>query len=262
MSLRRTALSVSLPCGCLIAACGGSLPPLRGEIEVGRESYAVFVAGGGAAGGDLYAVRASGGAVFPLTFTNVGEMRPVLSPDGVMVAFLRGQSLRDSTPGSVWILNLLNGADRELPLPKDAGLPVRVGWGSDGRSVVVAATRGRWRMGAPPQPPAPLPIGPTERAAAESSLSVLLGAPVFARVVPCADPDDLCVAADSGSDEPLARRARDPVRWGPDSVAYFVGGVVEIRPLGPGRARRLDWTAVPPRPRQLTMFRGPEGTAE
>src|SRR3954470_13286733 len=65
-----------------LLACEGTLPTLRGQMEVGRDAYAVFVAGTAVAGGDLYAVRTEGGVAVPITFTNVGEMRPVLSPDG------------------------------------------------------------------------------------------------------------------------------------------------------------------------------------
>jgi len=40
---------------------------------------------------------------------------------------------------------------------------------------------------------------------------------------------------------------------------FFRGDAVEIRPLGSGRARRLDWDGVPPtRPRQMTVFLGVE----
>jgi hypothetical protein len=95
-----------------------------------------------------------------------------------------------------------------------------------------------------------------ERAAAESVLAVLLGRPAFARVVPCAEPGALCVAGDSGAPGLLARGARDPARWGDDSVLFFVGDAVEVRPLGPGRARRLDWEGAPGRPRQMTVFVG------
>lgn len=238
----------------LSTACNGTLPPLRGHIEVGRDRYLVFVGGSGRAGGDLYAVPAEGGEVVPVTFTNVGEMSPALSPDGGTVAFLRGKSLRDSTPATVWVLNLLTGAERDLALPRGAGTPRAVGWSSDGRSLVVRAEGGMYRLGAPPDPPNPLRVADSERAAAESSLAVLLGEPAFARVVACADPEDLCVAADTGAPGLLVQGSRDAARWGSDSVAYLAGGALEIRPLGPGRARRLTWSNVPRRPRQLTTF--------
>jgi hypothetical protein len=242
-----------------VAACSGTLPPLRGQMEVGRDAYAVFVGGTSRAGGDLYAVRTDGGPPVQVTFTPVGEMRPALSPDGGMVAFLRGTSLRDSTPGSVWVMNLLTGADRELALPKGAGTPVAVGWDRDGRSLVVRASAGVFRMRAPPAGADPRPVPSNERPAAESSLAVLLGDPVFARVVPCAQAGALCVAADTGAPGLLARGARDPLRWGSDSVAYFLRDQVEIRPVGPGRARLLGWDNPPDGARQMTVFTGRPG---
>ena len=241
---------------CALLACEGTLPPLRGQMEVGRDAYAVFVAGKGIAGGDLYAVRTEGGVAVPITFTNVGEMRPALSPDGGAVAFLRGQSLRDSTPGTVWVMNLLSGADRELALPRGAGLPTRVGWSRDGRSIVVGTATALYRFGAPPAPPDPRLVRPVERAAAESSLAVLLGEPVFTRVVPCREPDALCVLGDTGAPGLLAQGARDAARWGTDSVAFIAGNAVEVRPLGPGRARRLQVSGAPAPLRQLTVFTG------
>ncbi len=238
-----------------VAGCGGSLPPLRGQIEVGRDAYAVFVGGNGPAGGDLYAVRTEGGAALPITFTNVGEMRPRLSPDGTSLVFLRGRSLTDSTPTTVWVMNLLNGVDRELALPKGSALPVQAAWSESGRSIVVAAGKALYRFGAPPAPPDPRPVTAGGRAAAESSLAVLIGDPPFARVVACAEPGSLCLASDTIA-HVLASGARDPFPWGPDSVAYFVGDEVEIRPLGPGRTRRLGWSQAPSRPRQMTAFMG------
>jgi hypothetical protein len=240
----------------LLAACSGTLPPLRGQMEVGRDAYAIFVGGGGAAGGDLYAVRTSGGPIIPVTFSSVGEMRPALSPDGSMTAFLRGASLRDSTPGSVWVMNLLSGAERELELPRGAGEPRQVGWDRDGRSLVIAAGSGLYRVIAPPAGGKATLVPQDQRAEAESTLAVLLGAPAFARVVPCTEPEALCVVGDTGAPGLLAEHARDAARWGDDSVAFFVGNTVLIRPLGPGRPRRLDWDNPPSRPRQMTVFPG------
>jgi hypothetical protein len=74
--------------------------------------------------------------------------------------------------------------------------------------------------------------------------------------VPCKTAGDLCVSGGSDAPSLLASGARDPVRWGPDSVAYFVGAAVEIRPLGPGRPRRLAWSNPPERPRAMTFFEG------
>ena len=247
---RRAAAAGAL---ALVAACGGTLPPLRGHMVVGTDAYAVFVAGGAPAGGDLYAVRTEGGPAIQITFTPVGEMRPALSPDGSLLAFIRGQSLRDSTPGTVWVMNLLTGAEREIELPRGAGVPDRLGWARDGRSLVVAAAGGLYRADAPPRESEARPVPPAGRAAAESSLAILVGEPAFARVVPCAEPGALCVAADTGAPGLLARDAHGALRWGPDSVAFFRGGVVEIRPVGPGRGRLLR---VEKGGREMTVFVG------
>src|SRR5918999_352736 len=94
--LSRSPLTLFLvPLTLFLFACDPTLPPLRGQIEIGRDPYAVFVGGG--EHGDLYAVRADGGAPVQITFTNVAERRPSLSPDGTRLAFLRGASLTDST---------------------------------------------------------------------------------------------------------------------------------------------------------------------
>lgn len=238
----------------VLLACSGTLPPLRGQIEVGREGYAIVVAGDEAGGGDLYAVRASGGPVVPITFSSVGEMRPALSPDGRRVAFLRGRAVADSTPGSVWVMDLLTGGEREVELPRNAGTPRRVGWSRDGAGLTIAAGAGLYRA----KPAAGslegqlVPV--SDHPEAESTLAVLLGDPVFARVVPCTEPDALCVAADTGSPGRLAEHARDATRWGPDSVAFLTGSVIEVRPLGPGIARKIEWSGLPGRARDLTAF--------
>jgi hypothetical protein len=224
-------------------------------MEIGRDPYAVFVGGDGP-NSDLYAVRPDGGPPVRITFTNVAERAPALSPDGAELAFFRGASLRDATPATVWVMNLLNGSERELVLPKGAGTPVQVGWEPRGGTLIVSASKGLYRFAAPPAPPDPRPVAAAERAGADSSLAVLLGNPVFTRVVPCERAGDLCVRGDSGGSALLARSARDPLRWGGDSVAFFVGDEVEIRPLGPGRPRRLVWANPPNHPREMTFFEG------
>jgi hypothetical protein len=239
----------------LLTACEGTLPPLRGKAEVGRDAYAVFVGGSGTSA-DLYAVRGDGGPAIPLTYTPVAELAPALAPNGWSVAFLRARSLRDSTPATVWLLNLLSGADRELRLPKGAGAPRQVGWSRDGGSLFVRTAGGLYQLDAPPAKPDPRPVPEPDRAVAESSLAVLLGTPVFARVVPCQTAGELCVASDSGAPGFLARGAQQAVRWGPDSVALLIGEMVEIRPLGRGRPRRLTWSQLPKNPRQMTFFEG------
>ena len=237
-----------------LASCSGTLPPLRGQIEVGREAYAIVVAGGDPGGGDLFAVRGSGGPVMPITFSRVGEMRPSLSPDGRRLAFLRGRAVGDSTPGSAWVMDLLTGGEHEVELPRNAGTPRVVGWSRDGTTLVVAAGAGLYRSAPAQGAFKGEPVPPPGRATAESSLAVLLGDPVFARVVPCTEPDALCVASDTGSPGLLAEHARGAARWGPDSVAFLTGSVIEVRPLGPGRARKIEWSELPGRARELTAF--------
>jgi hypothetical protein len=157
-------------------------------------------------------------------------------------------------PASVWVLDLGDGADRQVPLPLRTGPPERVGW-RDG-ALVVGTPGGVYQVPAPPTEGEPrLLAGPT-RAAAESSLATLLGSPVFARVVACDDPADLCVVGDSGAPALLAEQAREAARWGDDSVAYLTGARLVVRPVGPGRARVVEWSGVPARPRQLTVFPG------
>jgi hypothetical protein len=183
-------------------------------------------------------------------------MRPALAPDGGAVAFLRGGSLSDSAPATVWVMNLESGAERRIERPQAAGPPDQVGWTDDGRSLVMRAAGRLYRAAAPPAPGVARPVPAGERAIAESALAVLLGRPVFARAVPCADPEDLCVVGDTGPPALLARGAREPARWGDDSVAYLEGDRLVVRPLGPGRARLVEWSSVPARPRQPSVFPG------
>lgn len=246
----------ALAAGLLLAGCERGFLPLGGRFEVGRDPMVIFVGGDAPAGGDLYALQPDGGGAIPITFSVVGEMRPSLSPDGGQVAFLRGGALTDSLPASVWVLNLVNGAERQVRLPLEAGRPERVAWSEDGSALVVRAAGGIYRAPAPPARAVARRVTGPARAAAESSLAVLLGDPAFARVAPCENPTDLCVVGDSGAPALLAENAGDAARWGADSVAYLAGGRLVVRPVGPGRARVIDWSGVPARPRQLTVFPG------
>lgn len=255
MSPQRTGAWCTAAFAALLVGCEGTLPPLRGQIQVGHDGYAIFVAGSPAAG-DLYAVRSDGGPAIPITFSTIGEMRPRLSPDGTRLAFLRGRIVGDTTPGSVWVMNLQTGSEHEVELPVHAGPPTRVGWAPDGSSLVVGTAAVLYRAGVPPEGAAAAPVRPAERASADSALAVLLGDPIFARVVPCAGADALCVVGDTGAPGLLARGAHDAARWGGDSVAFLVGSGLEVRPLGPGHARRVSWSGVSGSARELTAFGG------
>ena len=223
---------------------------------MGTDPFVLFVGGNQRAGGDLYAVPATGGSAIPVTFTAVGEMKPALAPNGGAVAFLRGGTLRDSTPASVWVLNLLSGAEREIPLPRGSGRPARVGWSASGGELVIEAGGRLYRSPAPPAEVEARPVPAAARAAAESALGVLLGRPAFARVLRCPDPADLCVQADTGTPGLLAHDAAAASRYGDDSVLVLIGRDLLVRPLGPGHARRIDWAGLPPAPRDPTAFGG------
>ena len=253
--LARSQLTLFLfPLTLFLFGCDPTLAPLRGKMEIGQDPYAVFV-GGGVLDSDLYAVRPDGGPPVQITFTNVAELRPALSPDGAGLAFLRGTSLNDATPATVWVMNLANGSERELVLPEEAGPPRRVGWEAGGGSLIVEAAKGLYRLNAPPDEANPERILPAERASAESSLAVLLGDPVFTRVVPCKT-RDLCVVGANGRQSLLAQSVRGAVRWGGDSVGFFVGNRLQIRPLKRGRPRILMMSNAPEKPREMTYFEG------
>lgn len=236
----------------VLAAC--SLPPLRGKAEIGKDAYAIFAADV-PGGTDLFAVLPTGGAPVQLTFSPIDESDPVLSPDGSTVLFLRHERRDTANRPTVWLLNLLSGTERELAFPASwKADPVRAAWSADGRSVYVRTSRATARFAAPPAGGAPVIVGTAEQPRADSSFLVLLGSPAFAAVVECGE--GLCTVGTDGTRAPLAAPARDPVRWGADSVGYFSGDRLAIRPLGPGRTRLLEWSPPPVRPQHLTFFPG------
>ena len=235
-----------------IAGCRVSLSPLQNRIDVGRETFVVFVGDGEGGQGDLYAVRADGGAVYPVTYTRLHETRPVLSPDGVMVAFLRGRRAGDSTDYRVVVMNLLNGAERELFTAEEGRAPVKLGWHPTDAVLYVATTGGVLEA---TMPPGPLTVtAAADSAVADSALSVLLGQPAFARVAPCATGSGMCVVPRSGSEQAITKDATGIARWGGDSLAYVTGTRFRIRPLGGGRSRDLRWIDPPANPRLPTVF--------
>ena len=236
----------------LLTACGG-ISPLRKHAVVGRDSYAVFVADAPGGARDLFGVRGDGGAVFQITFTPVHEARPALSPDGGMVAFLRARRLQDSVAGAVWVMNLLTGAERRIEMPARIDADA-VGWTRDGRSLLVTASRFAYEIPAPPARGEPRAIPPFEWRRVDSALGVFVGDPPFARVYQCEE--SLCAVSAGGTPAAVADQGRDPARWGADSLAYFMGDELLIRPVGPGKARRVPWTGAPPNPRELSGFPG------
>jgi len=235
-----------------IAACRISLSPLQNRIDVGQETFVVFVGDGEGGQGDLYAVKADGGSVFPVTYTRLHETMPALSPDGVMLAFLRGRRAGDSTDYRVVVMNLLNGAERVLLTGGKDRAPVSLGWHPTDPVLYVATTGGVFEASVPP---GPLTItAASDSAVADSSLSVLLGSPAFARVASCSTGAGMCVVPRSGSEQPITEDEADVVRWGGDSLAYVTGTRLMVRPLGGGRSRNLRWVDPPANVRYPTVF--------
>jgi hypothetical protein len=240
-----------------VVGCTGTLPPLRHELEPGQDAYLIFEATGPDGLGELYASSPVGEKVIAVTFTPVAELAPALSPDGVVIAFLRaGQPPNDSASRRIWALNLLNGAERRLKLPDSAGTPRALGWSHDGKQLYVRTDDTVWVMTPPPGSGGSHRLTSAERSAAVSALGTFVGRPAFARIVSCDSTAGLCVRVPDGSEQPLAAGAHDPAAWGADSVAYFLGDEVEIRPLGPGHPRVLRWSRPPRDPHWLNYFAG------
>jgi hypothetical protein len=237
-----------------LTACRVSMSPLQNRLAPGEEPFAVFVATGEAGLGDLYAVRADGGTTFPITYTRVREMTPSLSPAGTALAFIREATAGDPASRSVVVMNLLNGGERVLP-PSEAPAEA-VAWSADGNLLYVRTGSGTLVAAAPPAEPALRLLDRAEALHADSAFAVLLGTPAFGRAVDCPE-GGVCVLLANGERSAFATDGRGAVRWGSDSVGYFVGTGFTVRPLGPGRSRELSLT--PPRadPREMTFFPGP-----
>ncbi|TFG50583.1 MAG: hypothetical protein E4H38_03320, partial [Gemmatimonadales bacterium] len=118
----------------LLAACRGTLSPLSNKVEIGQESYIVFAADGEDGVGDLFASSPGGGTAWQITFGRVDERLPALSPDGVMLAFDRGRLPGDTTTRSVVVMNLLNGAERQVVAP-GVLRPSAIAWSADGERI-------------------------------------------------------------------------------------------------------------------------------
>lgn len=241
--------------GQALAACTG-LPPLRHKFEVGRDAYVVLVADAPDGRGDLWAMSPEGSDPVQLTFSLPAEWSPRLSPTGEVIAFLRSREQSDTARTRIWLMNLLNGSERELGLPDSSGAPLALAWTEGGRALVVRTTRTILRLNAPPSPPAPAEMSPADLRAAEQAFSVWVGSPAFARVAPCDGAAALCVYPDSGSPATLAAGATNPVRWGDDSLGYQLNGELVVRPVGPGRERIVRWRGSLVNPRDLTVFTG------
>jgi hypothetical protein len=155
-------------------------------------------------------------------------------------------------------MNLLNG--NEHMLPPSTVPPEAVAWNADASLLYIRTGATTLVAAAPPAEPGVRTLDSLEEAHADSAFWALLGTPAFGRAVDCPE-GGVCVVLADGTRSVLAAEGRGGVRWGSDSVGYFVGSGFVVRPLGAGRARELK--LLPPRanPREMTFFPGPAGRA-
>lgn len=237
-------------------SCG--VTPLTNKIKVGEEPFVIAVGEGVDGMTDLFAAPAGGGSFTRLTFNRPEERFPHLSPDGSMVAFLRSSGTES---GGHWLLvvqNLLTNAERAMPLPGDAGEPERLGWDRDGKRVVVSAA-GYFAATVPPAAPVLARFPADSLPLADSLSREVLGDPPQGVVQRCMN-GAACILAADGALTLLDSTVAGAMRWGADSVGYFVPGGFEVRPLRGGRSRRPLWTGAPAGLRQLTYHAGTQVT--
>lgn len=224
----------------LLLATACSFSPLANRIDVGEEPFLVLVATGPDGMIDLHAVPAGGGTTARITFTPLVESAPALSRGGDVVAFLRGADSLPDTPRDLVVMNLLNGAERTLPVPEAAGRVVRLAWSDDGANLLLATTTGTWAITAPPATPVATQLDGAARESADSALATWLGRPRFARAFNCPMGEGVCLIGPSGDTAVLASRGRDPFAWGQDSVGWFEGDGLYVRSLGPATPRPVS----------------------
>ncbi|MEO8451055.1 MAG: hypothetical protein ABI647_14755 [Gemmatimonadota bacterium] len=234
----------------LASAC--TVTPLTNKVAPGNDAFVVVVGEGDDGATDLFAAPAGGGAFTRFTFNRPAEDLPRLDPAGTRLAFLRRGADRDSAVSLV-VLDLRDNGEERVILPPPMPYPTGLGWSRDGSALIVRAGQ-LYRLPASPKLGKVVPVPATEAAGADSLLDELLGDPPQGVARLCGG--RACIVAIGGDSLMLGEAARDPVRWGPDSVAYFVGDAVEIRPLAGGRTRRPTWSGMPLHARLLTYHPG------
>ncbi|MEO5799938.1 MAG: hypothetical protein ABIZ70_07850 [Gemmatimonadales bacterium] len=243
MHLRTTA-TIAL----LLTAAACNLSPLRNRIKVGEEPIVVFVGEGVDGNTDLFVVPASGGTIVQLTFTPLHESMPRINARGDAVAFVRTRDTVKSAPTEVILMNLLNGAERQLPVPDSAGPITLIAWGGNGNTLYVRSARGSWLLSTPPEPPRATAATGAEVARADSFFQLWVGTPPFAYLTRCAE-GGICAQGPNVKATSLTTEGHDPLLWGVDSVAWFEGDGMVIRGIGPGSVRRMLWKHPPGHPR-------------
>lgn len=237
--------------GLLVAAmllAGCNLSPLRNRIKVGEEPIVIFVGEGIDGHTDLFVVPASGGSIAQLTFTPLSESMPRINARGDVVAFIRARDTAATAVNEVVVMNLLNGAERAIPLPDGAGHITAIAWGPDDGALYLRSDHGTWRASTPPAPPKVVAATGTEFVRADSVFELWVGEPRFARLFAC-PAGGVCAAGLRVDTTVLSERGSDPLRWGSDSVAWFEDGGMVVRGIGPGTVRRILWKQPPAHPR-------------
>jgi hypothetical protein len=237
------------------AACRGTLSPLSNKLEVGEEPYLAFAADGEAGAGDLFASALVGGTPYQVTFTRLDERLPALSPDGVMLAFVRARAVGGTGAADLVVMNLLNGAERRRRLALAGGADA-LAWSPDGATLYARRGDAIFTMPAPPAEGELAPVPPAAALAADSAFRVLLGQPPVGEAMPCPDGPGVCARLGTAPPVVLSPVAAFPIRWLGDSIAYLERGEWTIRPLGGGATRILRWTRPVANPRSVSVFGG------
>jgi len=245
----------------VVAAC--TVTPLTNKIDVGAEAFVIGV--GEATDGmtDLYAAPADGGSVYRLTFNRLQEQAPRLSETGTLLVYLRSSPVETTEPEpEIVMLNLRSMAERGARLPREAGRPVAVAWLAGDTAIAIRTGDAIWSHSAPPASAGFIRLAGADSARADSALAVLLGDPPQAVVIECDGGLGVCVRTTSGETSTLDTAAIAPLRWGADSIAYFRGGILTVRPLAGGRPRAPAWRSAPRSFRELSYHPGtPSRTA-
>lgn len=232
-----------------------AVTPLTNKIAPGEDPFVVAIGEGPAGETDLFAANTAGGAFIRFTFTRRAERIARLAPSGVMLAFLRDRTDRDSTTLDLVVMNLLNASERRVEVPATLGRPTGLGWSRDGDRLYLTGSGGSLVSEAPP---APLALAPADREVADSAVAELLGEPAYARVERCGTV--VCLVTVDGDTTPLPADTREAIRWTADSVGLLRGNEIEVRPLGGGRLRRPTLTGVPTGLRSLSHHAGAADT--
>lgn len=257
---RRTSHFALIPVLALISGCQDTFYPLKNRITPGTDAFVVIVGDGQAGAGELWAGHGGGGPLFQVTYTLSDEDLPTLTPSGGVLAFLRAPNAADSSARRIWFMNLVTGAERELESLPDSSIPTRLAFNDAGDTLYARTPTGIWAVAAPPAVAAPRRLADSDSIRSDSSLTVFLGEPKFARVGACTSVVGALCAFPPSGEVVWQEGGTDPVRWGSDSVGFLVGDRMIVRSGGGGRSREVRWTRVPPGLRHPTFappFRSP-----